>query len=154
MKPTIAPLYLSLFLHILTLLVSGDPPPIYTPVEDITLNCGYSGSLQDFYSNRNWTGDINSKLSPIEAGNTTSQVKEAPPSSSSASQVPYTTARLSCYEFTYRFDNLTAGQKFIRLYFNPASYPNFEHSKALFSVKVGRYTLLNDLNASATYCRC
>ncbi|KAK9924882.1 hypothetical protein M0R45_033228 [Rubus argutus] len=150
MKATIPPLYISLFLHIVIQLVSGHPLPIYTPVEDITLNCGYSGSVQDFYSGRNWTGDINSNYSPIEVGNTTSQVEEAPPSFSSASQVPYTTARLSRYQFMYRFNHLTAGPKFIRLYFNPASYPNFDRSKALFSVKAGRFTLLQDFNASVT----
>jgi hypothetical protein len=45
---------------------------------------------------------------------------------------------------------VTAGQKFIRLYFYPASYPNFDRSKALFFVKAGRFTLLSSFNASLT----
>jgi hypothetical protein len=45
---------------------------------------------------------------------------------------------------------VTAGQKFIRLYFYSASYPNFDRSKALFSVKAGRFTLLSNFNASLT----
>ncbi|XP_021817139.1 receptor-like protein kinase FERONIA, partial [Prunus avium] len=46
---------------------------------------------------------------------------------------------------------LSSGQKFIRLYFNPVSYgPDFDQSKALFSVKAGNFTLLHDFNASVT----
>ncbi len=62
------------------------------------------------------------------------------------SQLPYTTARLSLSPFTYIF-HVTAGQKFIRLYFYPSSYPNFDRSKALFSVKARPFTLLTNFNA-------
>ncbi|CAN6574618.1 unnamed protein product [Malus baccata var. baccata] len=148
----ISHLYLSLFLHMIiaTTLAATNPPPIYTPVEDITVNCGYSGQLFNEYDKRNWSGDINSKFTPIEvhraAGNNTSMCKEAP-LSFSVFQIPYTTVRLSRSEFTYRF-NLTAGQKFIRLYFYPVSYPDFDRSEALFSVKASGFTLLKDFNAS------
>jgi hypothetical protein len=52
--------------------------------------------------------------------------------------------------FTYVFLQVTAGKKFIRLYFYPATYQNFECSKALFSVKLGSYTPLHEFNASVT----
>ncbi|KAK9923022.1 hypothetical protein M0R45_031457 [Rubus argutus] len=152
MKPIITPLYLSLFLHILSLLVAGQPPPIFSPVDDITLACGNSGEQSTYFDPRTWIGDISSKYSPIEVGksNTTSQTRKAPPSPSSASQVPYTTARLSFLEFTYKIP-LSPGQKFIRLHFNPASYPDFDRSNSLFSVKAGgSFTLLKDFNASVT----
>ncbi|KAM2683236.1 hypothetical protein EV1_044879 [Malus domestica] len=145
-------LSLSLFLHIIiaTTLVASDPPPIYTPVEDITVKCGYSGQLFNEYDKRNWSGDINSKYTPIDvhlaAGSYTFVFKEAP-RSFSALQIPYTTVRLSRSEFTYRF-NLTAGQKIIRLYFYPVSYPDFDRYKALFSVKAGGFTFLHEFNAS------
>ncbi|KAK9924881.1 hypothetical protein M0R45_033227 [Rubus argutus] len=151
MKPTITPLYLSLFLHILTLLVAGQSPAIYSPVDDITLACGNSGQQSTNFDRRIWIGDISSKYSPIEVGksNTTSQFRKAPPSSS-ASQPPYTTARLSYSEFTYKIP-LSPGQKFIRLHFNPATYnPDFDRSNSLFSVKAGGFTLLGDFNASVT----
>ncbi|XP_021817138.1 receptor-like protein kinase FERONIA [Prunus avium] len=140
---------LPLFLQIATLLSA----PIYTPVEDITINCGSSGTSPNIYDNRNWTGDINSKFSPFELHqdntNTSSQVREAPPSSY-VSQVPYTTARLSLSEFSYKVP-LSTGQKFIRLYFHPVSYePGFDRSKTLFSVQAGGFTLLHDFNASVT----
>ncbi|XP_008231018.1 PREDICTED: receptor-like protein kinase FERONIA [Prunus mume] len=141
--------FLPLFLQIATLLSA----PIYTPVEDITINCGSSGTSLNVDDNRTWTGDINSKFSPFElhqaSTNTSSQVSEAPPSSS-VSPVPYTTARLSRSEFSYKVP-LTTGQKFIRLYFHPVSYdPGFDRSKALFSVQAGGFTLLHDFNASVT----
>ncbi|KAH0984421.1 hypothetical protein GBA52_011598 [Prunus armeniaca] len=154
MKPILSThLYSSLFLHmiVVTIFVVGDSPPIYKPVEDITVNCGSSGNIFNDYDQRNWTGDIQSKFSPFErqsVGNK-STLKGAP-HSYTAQQVPYTTARLSHSEFTYKFFNLTPGQKFIRLYFYPASYPDFDPSKALFSVKAGGFTLLHDFNASVT----
>ncbi|XP_008230912.1 PREDICTED: receptor-like protein kinase FERONIA [Prunus mume] len=151
MKPILSThLYFSLFLHmiVVTIFVAGDSPPIYKPVEDITVKCGSSGNIFNAYDNRSWSGDINSKFSPQAVGNT-SIVKEAP-HSYKVQQVPYTTARLSHSEFTYKFFNLTPGQKFIRLYFYPASYPDFDPSKALFSVKAGGFTLLRDFNASVT----
>ncbi|CAL9014165.1 unnamed protein product [Prunus brigantina] len=144
------PLYLlPLFLQIAILLST----PIYTPVEDITINCGSSGTSLNMYDNRNWTGDINSKFSPFELHqdntNTLSQIREALPSSS-VSQVPYTTARLSLSEFTYKV-SLSTGQNFIRFYFHPVSYGlGFDQSKALFSVQAGGFTLLHDFNASVT----
>ncbi|KAK9924874.1 hypothetical protein M0R45_033221 [Rubus argutus] len=112
MKPLLThPLYLSLFLYyFVTLLVAS-----YTPIDDITLACGYSrDQATSNYNHRNWTGDINSKFPPIQDG------------------FP-----------------LSPGQKFIRLYFNPASYQDFDRSKSNFSVKAGGFTLLKDFNAYA-----
>ncbi|KAI5340749.1 hypothetical protein L3X38_020023 [Prunus dulcis] len=154
MKPILSTyLYFSLFMHmiVVTIFVAGNSPPIYKPVEDITVNCGSSGTIFNDHDQRTWTGDIYSKFSPLEpqAVGNTSIFKEAP-HSYTVLQVPYTTARLSHFEFTYRFFNLTPGQKFVRLYFYPASYPDFDPSKAFFSVKAGGFTLLHDFNASVT----
>ncbi|CAL2250017.1 unnamed protein product [Prunus armeniaca] len=145
--------YLSLFLStiVILLVAAGDSPPIYTPVEDFTVKCGYSGNKISEDDGRNWIGDINSKFSPLErqAVGNTSIFKQAP-HSNTVQQVPYTTVRLSLSEFTYSF-KLTSGPKFIRLYFNPVSYgPDFDRSKALFSVKAGGFNLLHDFNASVT----
>ncbi|BFG26514.1 hypothetical protein CerSpe_127880 [Prunus speciosa] len=148
MKPILTPLFLPLLMHIITLQVAGD---IYTPVDDIAIQCGITGGQLNHDDYRIWTGDINSTFSPFEnqAAGSPSISRQAP-SSSSVSQVPYSTARLSRSEFTYRFP-VTTGQKFIRLYFNPASYgPDFDRSKALFSVKAGGFTLLKDFNSSVT----
>ncbi|XP_062000507.1 receptor-like protein kinase FERONIA [Rosa rugosa] len=144
MKPIITPLYLYLFLHILTLFVTGQSPP-YIPVDNITLACGNSGQSS---SNglRKWSGDIDSKFTPI---GTASQSIDAP-RSSTASQVPYTKARLSRSKFTYTIP-LSPGQKFIRLHFNPDTYnPDFQRSNSLFSVTAAGFILLKNFNASGT----
>ncbi|KHN30329.1 Receptor-like protein kinase FERONIA [Glycine soja] len=61
---------------------------------------------------------------------------------------PYTSARLSHSQFSYSFP-VTAGPKFLRLFFYSTSYQNFDRSKAYFSVKVGPYTYtLQDFNTS------
>ncbi|XP_061998849.1 receptor-like protein kinase FERONIA [Rosa rugosa] len=144
MKPIVTLLYLSLFLHILTLFVAGQSPP-YTPVDNITLACGNSGQPSS-NDNREWSGDIDSKFTPI--GNASESIN-APPSST-ASQVPYTKARLSRSKFTYTIP-LSPGQKFIRLHFNPDTYsPDFQRSNSLFSVTAASFTLLKDFNASVT----
>ncbi|CAL9014245.1 unnamed protein product [Prunus brigantina] len=154
MKPILSkPLYFSLFVNliIVTELAASDPQPIYSPVEDITVNCGYSGNSTSEDDGRDWIGDVGSRFSPFEhqAVGNKSEFKEAP-HSYTVQRVPYTTARLSRSEFAYSF-KLSSGQKFIRLYFNPVSYgPDFDQSKALFSVKAGDFTLLHDFNASVT----
>ncbi|KAI4352441.1 hypothetical protein L6164_006691 [Bauhinia variegata] len=117
----------------------------YKPVENFAVNCGVSGN--SVQNSRNWTGDINSKLfSPVEPQSHQSVTAHA---SSNSPSVVSSTARLSRYEFTYSFP-VTDGQKFIRLHFFPASYPNFDRSNFLFSVRAGPYTLLKDFNASVT----
>ncbi|KAL6136646.1 hypothetical protein ACLB2K_061941 [Fragaria x ananassa] len=142
MKPIITPLYLSLFF--ITLFLTGQSQP-YTPVDNITLACGNSGQPTSNDLLRTWTGDVNSKFTPI--GNASESIT-APPSST-ASKVPYTTARLSRSEFTYTIP-LSPGQKFIRLHFNPDTYNNFQRSNSLFSVTAAGFTLLKDFNTSVT----
>jgi hypothetical protein len=65
----------------------------------------------------------------------------------SGAQIPYTFARLSFSAFTYIIP-VTAGQKCIRLYFNPASYPKFDTFIARFSAKAGVFTLLSNFSPS------
>ncbi|XP_061995237.1 receptor-like protein kinase FERONIA [Rosa rugosa] len=144
MKPIISPLYLYLFLHILTLFVTGQSPP-YIPVENITLACGNSGQLTS-NDNRKWSGDIDSKFTPI--GNASESINA--PRSHTGSRVPYSKARLSRSNFTYTIP-LSPGQKFICLHFNPDTYtPHFQRPNSLFAVTAGGFTLLKDFNASFT----
>ncbi|XAR51645.1 Non-specific serine/threonine protein kinase [Bertholletia excelsa] len=67
----------------------------------------------------------------------------------SSLSVPYMTARISRWQFTYTFQ-VTPGHKFIRLHFYPTLYPGFERSKSFFNVKAGPYTLLSNFSASLT----
>jgi len=137
-------LFLSFLFHYLIIPIASDHlAPPYTPTENITLSCGFSGNSIPSLDSRIWIEDIKQLQNNPSVTSTTAQ---PPPSIT----VPYFTARLSCSVFTYVFPQVTAGKKFIRLYFYPATYQNFERSKALFSVKLDSYTLLHKFNASVT----
>jgi serine/threonine protein kinase len=142
-------LYLAFLLYHLTHTVADGSSPPYTPVDHTTLNCGSSGNSTTS-DGRTWIGDVDSKFFSVEhSQNKASLSASALPQSSSAATVPFGNARISLSEFIYIFP-VTAGQKFIRLYFYPASYLYFNRSNALFSVKAGPFTLLNNFNASLT----
>ncbi|WRX21155.1 Serine-threonine/tyrosine-protein kinase [Theobroma cacao] len=123
---------------------------IYTPPDNIALDCGSSTSGNSAVpGGRKWTGDKDSKVALIEESSSKSVSATALSQSSSILRVPYLTARISISQFTYVFP-VTAGQKFIRLHFYPAQYQGFDRSKNFFSVKVGSYSLLNNFSASLT----
>uniref|UniRef100_A0A6N2N2S3 Protein kinase domain-containing protein n=1 Tax=Salix viminalis TaxID=40686 RepID=A0A6N2N2S3_SALVM len=133
-------LYLTfLFLH-LTILVTGDSPQPYLPLDNIALDCG--SPSESFVNDRNWTADISSKVALLYQDSGASIQSTA----NQASTVPYDTARVSRSKFTYTFPVTTAGPKFVRLHFYPASYPGFNRSKASFSVTTGRYTFLSNFS--------
>ncbi|KAM3713063.1 hypothetical protein ACB094_01G227500 [Castanea mollissima] len=150
LRPCLTALYFVFLLHHFSNTVDGgDSPPPYTPVDNIILNCGSSGN-STANDGRIWIGDVNSKFFPPESSQNQASLKAtAVKQSSSATGIPYTTARLSDSAFTYIFP-VTPGQKFVRLYFYPASYGNFDRSKAIFSVKTGSFTLLSNFSASVT----
>ncbi|XP_059449703.1 receptor-like protein kinase FERONIA [Corylus avellana] len=148
-SPPLIPLYLAFLLNHLTSAVARATPSPYTPTDNILLDCA-SSENSTALDGRLWIGDVNPEFFPLEhSQNQASLTTRAVPQSPVATQVPYATARLSLSPFTYLF-RVTAGQKFIRLYFYPNSYPNFDRFKALFSVKAGSFTLLNNFNASLT----
>ncbi|KAF2302708.1 hypothetical protein GH714_001304 [Hevea brasiliensis] len=128
-----------LFRH--TLLISGNSPsPL---IDGIALDCG-STSDTVATDGRNWTADANSKFFLLDPTNA-SKISSALKSPMNSDAVPYITARLSRSEFTYIFP-VTFGPKFIRLYFFPSSYPDFNSSIGYFSVKANRYTLLSNFS--------
>ncbi|XVF71236.1 hypothetical protein PTKIN_Ptkin12aG0020100 [Pterospermum kingtungense] len=117
----------------------------YVPTDNITLNCGaYSDSKDP--DGRFWSGDKTSKFGPVESSHNKSAAYEADIQGDFPA-VPYITARVSSSQFKYTFP-VNPGQKFIRLYFYPARYKNFDRSKAFFSVKSGSFTLMKNFNAS------
>ena len=128
-------------------LASGSQPP-YPPPINITLNCGFSGNTSA-RDDRIWLGDINSNFGPFEHQSNSSVISIADKQPTEVDPIPYHTARLSYSEFTYKF-SVTPGQLFIRLYFLPFSYLNFDRYKAFFSVKASSYTLLSNFSAALT----
>ena len=127
--------------HILT--VTSTPRCIAD--ENITINCGFSSNSKAI-DEREWIGDIGSKFAPTEEPNHKSNTFTAETQGTFVA-VPYMTARLSNWQFTYVFP-VTPGPKFVRLYFYSASYSGFERSKDFFTVKVGSFTLLANFSAS------
>ncbi|KAF3942807.1 hypothetical protein CMV_030569 [Castanea mollissima] len=150
LRPCFTPLYIAFLLHRVTSTVGSNSPFPYIPEDIINLDCGSSGNSTSL-DGRTWIGDENSIYFPVEhAQNNASLIASAVQQSSSASRLPYTTARLSLSPFNYIFSSVTAGQKIVRLYFYPATYGTFDRSKARFSVKAGPFTLLRNFNASLT----
>ncbi|KAK9035048.1 hypothetical protein V6N11_077099 [Hibiscus sabdariffa] len=144
-------LFFFFFIGYLVVTVTGDTLVTpYSPIENITIDCGSSidGQSPD---GRSWVGDVNGKLTPLEQQNNTnrSSMPSTAAIQNSVDRVPYSTARLSRSKFTYSIP-LTSGQKFIRLYFYPVSYPGFDDpsNKAFFSVEAGPYTLVKNFSAS------
>lgn len=136
-------LFLVVFLFLLQQILTC--AQIYIPADNIALDCGSSTSGNSAAPDgRQWTRDNASRFA--ESGNQ-SESAIVQTHNSSLHGVPYMTARISKSQFTYMFP-VTAGQKFIRLYFNPARYHGFDTSVYFFSVKVGPYTLLNNFTTS------
>ncbi|XP_057971594.1 receptor-like protein kinase FERONIA [Malania oleifera] len=131
--------------------VAGDFQKFTT--ENITIDCGSSGNVSNWQDHRMWTGDTEtSSLFTLEERSKpkVSVASSATQPPRTASQIPYSTARISGHEFRYIFP-VTAGQKFIRLHFFPASYPgNFDRSKAFFSVQANHFTLLRNFSVALT----
>ncbi|XP_031268512.1 receptor-like protein kinase FERONIA [Pistacia vera] len=149
-RPILTLFHLSFFVCHLAYGVHGNSPYSYDATENILLTCGLSYSFLSEDQTRKWFGDNSSQYFPLfETQNNASIASVAPKNPSSSSEKYFLQARLSHSPFTYIF-NLTAGQKFIRLYFYATSYPEFDNSKAFFSVKAGSFTLLSNFSASLT----
>ena len=139
----ITPTYILFFIHHMAFAVSGASDTPYEAVDSILLACGSNGTFHSL-EYRTWIADISPGHSYyFQPKNDTSRIFTTP------QQPPYSAARLSHSQFTYIL-NLTAGQKFIRLYFYSTSYPGFDRPKAFFSVKAGSFTLLSNFRASLT----
>ncbi|PON39456.1 Mitogen-activated protein kinase kinase kinase [Parasponia andersonii] len=146
------PVLMSLFIHFLfivnhvTIVFSSAPP--YIPVDSITLDCG-SSTNQTAQDGREWIEDEHSKFAHIQEQITNTNASSAISQASSVTPVPYMTARIFRSPFTYSFP-VTPGPKFVRLYFYPTKYPDFDSSKAYFDVTAtagDSFTLLKNFSA-------
>ena len=143
--PILTPILYICCLFFLSYLTIATSTPLYNPVENIVVNCGSAGSMKG-NDDRDWIGDKGSKFAPTEEPNNKSKSSVAQ-SQVFVGSVPYMTARLSYWQFTYVF-SVTPGPKFIRLYFCSDVYSGFESSKDFFTVKAGSFTLLRNFSAS------
>ncbi|KAF7124347.1 hypothetical protein RHSIM_Rhsim12G0170100 [Rhododendron simsii] len=143
------PLYF--FLHQSTLTLAINSPGLYSQqLDHINVNCGSSGD-STAEDTRKWTGDIGTNYITSLHGSKGKLISsKATDQPLPYDPIPYRTARLSRWPFTYTF-RVTPGQKLIRLHFYPALYlGGFKRSKAFFTVKAGRYTLLSNFSAALT----
>ncbi|KAG5523027.1 hypothetical protein RHGRI_034992 [Rhododendron griersonianum] len=143
------PLYF--FLHQSTLTLAINSPGLYSQqLDHIAVNCG-SSSDSTTEDTRKWTGDIGSNYITSLHGSKGKLISsKATDQPLPYDPIPYRTARLSRWPFTYTFC-VTPGQKLIRLHFYPVLYlGGFKRSKAFFTVKASRYTLLSNFSAALT----
>nr|GLL19529.1 receptor-like protein kinase FERONIA [Ipomoea trifida] len=111
----------------------GAGSPAYTPPDYFLLNCGASSSQQ--FQGRTWETDNFTTFIPPNAAHislTFTGLEQGP----SVPQVPYTTGvRIFTSQFTYSFP-VSAGPKFLRLYFHTAQFPpaEFDLTNSFFSV--------------------
>ncbi|PIN27182.1 Serine/threonine protein kinase [Handroanthus impetiginosus] len=137
-------LYLFLLLHILPATTAAAAGPAYTATDFILLNCGASSNMNDS-SGRSWDGDERTRYAPPNAA-AISSTSTASSQDPSVFQVPYWTARVFRSTFSYSFPVL-AGPKFLRLYFYPTTYSDFNASQSFFSVTANRFQLLSNFSA-------
>ncbi|XP_059670464.1 receptor-like protein kinase FERONIA [Cornus florida] len=140
-------LYLFTVLRLTTIATTAAP---YTPTFYVLLNCGSSTNTTDS-NGRNWDGDVLSKFSLSNTSPNTSSPSTASHQDPSVPQVPFMTARIFHSPFTYTFP-VTAGPKFLRLYFYPTTYSDLDldPTQSFFSVTSNHYTLLNNFSAFLT----
>ena len=139
--------YLSSFFLQFLISMAGDESPPYRPTDNILLDCGSSISKMS-PDGRTWQGDQGSKFSGTSDVQNSSSSSNAFRQDPSVEQVPYMTARIFNSSFTYSFP-VSAGPKFVRLYFYPTAYSGHNESE-FFSVTSGVYTLLSNFSASLT----
>ncbi|KAI6670371.1 hypothetical protein NL676_005256 [Syzygium grande] len=140
-------LFISISLKALTVSVTGNNVGVYSPTDDIAVDCGSSSSSS--VSNRTWNGDGNNGSNYYLIDETHSSIIANASHSSSAFPGPvlYYTARISRSEFAYTF-HVHAGPKFVRLHFFPSDYLNFRRTDSFFSVEAAGCTLLRNFSAS------
>ncbi|KAJ0043757.1 hypothetical protein Pint_18978 [Pistacia integerrima] len=127
---------------------TAENSPPYVPTDTISLNCGESPNTAHKIDGKNWDGDEHSKFYPSNSG-TNSFVSRALYQDQSVPAVPYMTARIIRSNFSYTLP-VSAGPKFLRLYFYPVPYSGLDITTSFFSVSANNYTLLNNFSAYLT----
>uniref|UniRef100_A0A6N2N2X2 Malectin-like domain-containing protein n=1 Tax=Salix viminalis TaxID=40686 RepID=A0A6N2N2X2_SALVM len=111
-------LYLNfLFLH-LTILVTGNLPQPYLPLDNIALDCG--SSSESFVNHRNWTADISSKVALLDQDRGS---KKSTANQASTHPVPYYTDPLGARGYAREFIlNVEDEMKNLSITFTPSPH--------------------------------
>ncbi|KAJ8567143.1 hypothetical protein K7X08_019351 [Anisodus acutangulus] len=135
-----------LLLHFITATISVVLSP-YNATVYFLLNCGAPSA--DESDGRRWDTDNHYRNILPSNASSISRAATASKQDPSVSTIPYMNARIFISQFTYTFP-VSPGAKFLRLYFYPADYLNFNKSDFFFSVTVNHFTLLSNFSASLT----
>ncbi|XP_076931042.1 receptor-like protein kinase FERONIA [Bidens hawaiensis] len=118
----------------------------YNATDRFFLDCG-SPSSTTTIEDRRWESDQNSKFVPSNIITTTTSFSATP---LQLDHIPYSSARVfNTSSFTYT-SPVSEGPKFLRLYFYPATYSNFNPYQSYFSVSSNGYSLLSNFSAFLT----
>ncbi|KAE8654933.1 putative receptor-like protein kinase [Hibiscus syriacus] len=144
-------LHFTFYLHLLfSVTLAGNYSVPYNATDYILLNCGASSSSSNTVSEdgRKWVTDDRSKFATSNS-ESASMASTASRQDHSVSQVPCMTARVFHGEFTYSFP-VSPGHKFLRFYFYPAQYSDFDGTTSFFSVTANNHLLLSNFSAYLT----
>ncbi|GLT31643.1 hypothetical protein SLA2020_063660 [Shorea laevis] len=132
------------FISLLHLLLPTAATFAYNATGIILLDCG---ALSNYSSldGRNWDADISSRYSSFNDQNSSIPSKVSNPDPS-VPTVPCHSALIIKSKFTYSFP-VSPGPKFLRLYFYPVKYDNFDMTASFFNVTANSYTLLKNFSA-------
>ncbi|GLT63424.1 hypothetical protein SLA2020_359900 [Shorea laevis] len=115
----------------------------YNATDIILLDCG-SPSSTTSVDGRNW--DADTVYFPFNDQSSSSFSLNVSHPDPSVPTVPYTSALIIKSKFTNSF-HVSPGPKFLRLYFYPEKYSNFDMTTIFFSVTANSYTLLKNFSA-------
>ncbi|GKV16933.1 hypothetical protein SLEP1_g27501 [Rubroshorea leprosula] len=137
------------FISLLHLVLPTTSTFAYNATDIILLDCG-SPSNTTSVDCRHWDADNRSIYSSNDPSSSFSFYTS--PQDPSVPTVPYLSALIIKSKFTYSF-NVSPGPKFLRLYFYPEIYDNFDRTASFdmttsfFSVTANNYTLLKNFSA-------
>lgn len=115
---------------------SSDPAPL-------VLSCGNKDGGTDS-DGRKWESDSKYVVSSDKSVESVALIQDP----SLTSDIPYMKGRIFTAETAYKFPINGTSRYFLRFYFYPSSYTNFNTTNSYFSVVAGGVTLLNNFSAS------
>ncbi|GLT31641.1 hypothetical protein SLA2020_063640 [Shorea laevis] len=133
------------FISLLHLLLTTTATFAYNAIGIILLDCGALSNSSSL-DGRNWDADISSRYSSFNDQNSSIPSKASNPDLSLIPTVPCLSALIIKSKFSYSFP-VSPGPKFLRLYFYPAKYDNFDMTASFFNVTANSYTLLKNFSA-------
>lgn len=137
------PMVSCMFLHMTIIFALVQQGVAYTPIDNYLISCGSSSSKATDADGREWMGDESStflagNLDTV-AASTTTQSPFLP------SPVPFLGARIFKSAGSYRIP-VTPGRHWLRMYFYPFAYEQYDPNLAIVTVNVDDYALISNMS--------